>query len=214
MIIFSLEPFFIMNKFVKIILFVTIVLSLSAVSFSQENTEKIIHDSKKCLVKVEVQFLKQNGYTGKIVPISNSCEENIELQKLAVEKAKDINFDMKIVKGEITDVIKPVEYKFAVYETKSPEIVETREQLVILDKPKVSYPSMEGGMVCFRGVVRLKVTFLSTGEIGDVDLVSGLPYGANKNSIEVAKKMKFLPMKINGVPITSKKTVSFNFNIY
>ena len=84
----------------------------------------------------------------------------------------------------------------------------------ILEKPKAAYPKSDTGTVCIQGNVRLKVQFLETGEIGEIQVVSGLPYGATENAIEAAKKIKFLPAVKDGKPITSAKIVTYNFAIY
>ncbi len=83
--------------------------------------------------------------------------------------------------------------------------------LVILSQPKAPYPKDEGGSVCIRGVVRLKVGFLDNGNVGDIAVISRLPYGATENAIEAAKKIKFKPAIKDGKPITVSKTLEYRF---
>lgn len=85
----------------------------------------------------------------------------------------------------------------------------------ILYKPRAAYPQpFDGGTVCMQGTVTLRVQFLETGKIGEIKVISGLPYGANENAIEAAKKIKFEPAIKNGKPITTVKIVLFTFTIY
>jgi TonB family protein len=64
------------------------------------------------------------------------------------------------------------------------------------------------------GDVTLRVTFLASGEIGAISVVSGLSYGLTEQAITAAKNIRFEPAKRNGQPITVMKTVKFNFMIY
>jgi TonB family protein len=83
--------------------------------------------------------------------------------------------------------------------------------LKIISQPRAPYPTSEGGSICMRGVVRLKVTFLETGQIGAIKIVSGMPFGATENAIEAAKKIKFVPAIKDGKPVTVSKTVEYRF---
>jgi hypothetical protein len=65
--------------------------------------------------------------------------------------------------------------------------------LKIISQPKAPYPTSERGSICMRGVVRLNVTFLETGAIGAIKIVSGMPFGATENAIEAAKKSNLNP---------------------
>ena len=84
----------------------------------------------------------------------------------------------------------------------------------ILDKPRAAYPKQDGGTVCITGNVRLKVTFLSTGEIGAITPVTRLPDGLTENAIAAAEKIKFVPAMKDGKPVTSVATVDYSFTIY
>ena len=81
----------------------------------------------------------------------------------------------------------------------------------ILFRPKAEYPKSDGGSVCIRGTVTLKVQFLESGKIGDIVAVTRLPYGATENAIEAAKKMRFKPATRDGKPVTKSMTVQFWF---
>jgi TonB family protein len=83
--------------------------------------------------------------------------------------------------------------------------------LKILDKPRASYPTNGG---CFQGKVVLRVTFLDSGEIGKISIISGLGNGATENAIEAAKKIKFIPAIKDGTPVSVTKPVEYVFSIY
>ena len=65
-----------------------------------------------------------------------------------------------------------------------------------------------------QGVVRLKVTFLASGQIGSISTVSGLSGGLTEQAIAAARRIQFEPAKKNGVPIPSIKTIEYNFTLY
>ena len=72
-----------------------------------------------------------------------------------------------------------------------------------------------------KGTVILMVEFLATGEIGEIidetkkkKRDKFVKYGLTVNAIAAARKIKFVPAKENGVPITIKKRVEYTFSIY
>jgi TonB family protein len=65
-----------------------------------------------------------------------------------------------------------------------------------------------------QGTVTLRVTFLASGSIGSIATIKGLPYGLTEQAIAAARAMRFEPEKVNGVPRTTSRPVSFTFNIY
>lgn len=66
----------------------------------------------------------------------------------------------------------------------------------------------------YSGQVVLRVTFLGTGEIGPIEIIEGLPYGLTKKAISAAKKIKFKPKTVGGLPVTVSKLITFNFTVY
>lgn len=90
----------------------------------------------------------------------------------------------------------------------------TDAPLKILYKPRAAYPQPENGTVCFQGTVALRVQFLATGEIGEIKIVNGLPFGANENAIDAAKRIKFEPAIKDGKPVTVFRVVQFSYKIY
>ncbi|HEX8736825.1 MAG TPA: energy transducer TonB, partial [Pyrinomonadaceae bacterium] len=71
----------------------------------------------------------------------------------------------------------------------------------IISKPRANYTDA-AKINEIEGVVRVRVTFLDSGEIGSVTPVSGLPYGLTEQAIAAARRIKFEPATRDGVPYT------------
>ncbi len=89
---------------------------------------------------------------------------------------------------------------------------ETRA-IKILSKPLAGYTNLARENV-EQGTVKLKVTFLSNGRIGEIKVIKGLNYGLTERAIESALNIKFQPATVEGKPITVTKQVEYNFMIY
>lgn len=70
------------------------------------------------------------------------------------------------------------------------------------------------------GWIKLRITFLDTGEIGDIFYVDEsdpeknlTKYGLLKNSYEAAKKVEFLPAIKDGKPVTVTKLLLYSFDL-
>ncbi len=61
------------------------------------------------------------------------------------------------------------------------------------------------------GTVVLRIVFLASGEVGNIRVVAGLPYGLTERAIEAARKIKFTPAMLDGRAIDKEKQVEFNF---
>ncbi len=85
--------------------------------------------------------------------------------------------------------------------------------LRILSKPGAKYTDMarKNGI---EGNLRLRVTFLASGEVGSVSPVSTLPDGLTEQAIAAARDIKFEPAMRNGIPFSVIKQVQYNFAIY
>jgi TonB family protein len=65
-----------------------------------------------------------------------------------------------------------------------------------------------------QGGVRLKITLLANGDIGSVTTVTQLPDGLTEQAIAAAKKIRFEPKRVNGVPVSVLITREYTFTIY
>lgn len=85
--------------------------------------------------------------------------------------------------------------------------------LRILSKPRPVYTDA-ARQNQVTGTVRLRITFLASGQIGSISPVVGLPDGLTEQAIAAAAKIKFEPQKVNGVPQTVTKQIEYSFYIY
>lgn len=61
------------------------------------------------------------------------------------------------------------------------------------------------------GIVQLRITFLASGEIGEVRVISGLTDALNRQAIASARKIKFEPRIKDGKPVSVSKIVEYTF---
>ena len=87
------------------------------------------------------------------------------------------------------------------------------EPLQIISKPRPVYTE-EARRNDIQGTVELRVTFLASGEIGDISPVKGLEFGLTEKAMESARKIKFRPATKNGVPVTVTKVVTWTFSTF
>lgn len=64
------------------------------------------------------------------------------------------------------------------------------------------------------GPVRVKATLLASGGVGSVVVVKELSHGLTENAIAAAKRIVFLPKRVNGTPVTVVVTREYTFTIY
>ncbi|MBK9527043.1 MAG: TonB family protein [Acidobacteria bacterium] len=83
--------------------------------------------------------------------------------------------------------------------------------LRILSKPKATRTD---GTDCAEGIVRLKVQFLSNGQLGKIAVVNGLSKGLNQDAITAARKIRFEAATKRGRAISVRRTVEYSFFIY
>lgn len=85
--------------------------------------------------------------------------------------------------------------------------------LEIESKPRPSYTDA-ARRERVEGTVKLSVEFLSTGVIGDISVVSGLPAGLTDEAVKAARSIKFSPVQIDGRSVDTVKLVEYNFAIF
>jgi outer membrane biosynthesis protein TonB len=87
---------------------------------------------------------------------------------------------------------------------------EIDKPLKIISKPRAALTTNAN----VQGVVRLRVTFLYCGKIGEISPVSRLPNGLTESAIEAARKIRFEPAMKNGKPVNVTKIVEYTFTLY
>ena len=87
------------------------------------------------------------------------------------------------------------------------------DDLRIISKPRPGYTN-EAREANVQGTVVVRVTFLASGNIGDVSVTKELSDGLTEQAISAAKRIRFQPAMRDGVPITVTKQVEYTFTIY
>lgn len=64
------------------------------------------------------------------------------------------------------------------------------------------------------GTVVLRMVLYSSGVVGNISVVKGLPYGLTERCIAAAKQTKFRPAIKDGRPVSQYIQVEYNFNLY
>ena len=85
--------------------------------------------------------------------------------------------------------------------------------LRIQSKPRPAYTG-EAQQNNVQGTVALSVTFLASGQIGNIDAVRGLPSGLTNQAILAARRITFDPMLIDGRPVSVTKEIEYSFSLY
>ena len=65
-----------------------------------------------------------------------------------------------------------------------------------------------------QGVVVLNVVFGAEGQVREIRVLRGLPYGLTESAIEAARRIRFQPARRNGVAISVRSQLEFNFALY
>ena len=63
------------------------------------------------------------------------------------------------------------------------------------------------------GQVELTVVLCRSGEVTDIQVVKGLPYGLSESAISAAKKIKFEPAQKDGENVSQKMQLQFGFSL-
>jgi TonB family protein len=64
------------------------------------------------------------------------------------------------------------------------------------------------------GTVIIKAVFTSAGNVSNISIVSGLPFGLTENAIAAAKKIKFIPAMKDGHYVSMWMQLEYNFALY
>ena len=139
-------------------------------------------------------------------------------------KSLDLNggTGKEIGKGSLTTLgdplqatdIKPAANESAAEPPSSgPEKTIVTEPVQIIAKPKASYTDA-ARKANLEGSTRMKITLRANGSVGSISPVTELSHGLTEQAIAVARKIVFLPARVNGVPISKIVIFEYHFNIY
>ena len=83
----------------------------------------------------------------------------------------------------------------------------------VLAKPEPRYTE-EARRAQIKGTVVLRVVFSADGIIRHILVIRDLPFGLTEGAIEAARKIRFTPATIDGVPVSMFVQLEYNFNLY
>jgi TonB family protein len=82
----------------------------------------------------------------------------------------------------------------------------------LVTKPRSNFTN-EARKMNIKGSVELRITLLSNGGVGDIEVISGLAGGLTEEVVQGVKKLMFLPKTVDGSPVTTTVRWSASFNI-
>src|SRR5215813_13022930 len=83
----------------------------------------------------------------------------------------------------------------------------------ILSREKATYTEEARGAGIV-GVVVMNVVFRGDGNIGDIKIIRGLPFGLMEQAVYAAKRIRFEPVTKNGGPVSVRSNLEYTFNLY
>ena len=83
-------------------------------------------------------------------------------------------------------------------------------RLVVNERPVYTEPARRNGV---QGTVTLKVHLLANGSVGPITVVNGLPDGLTEMAIDAAKRIVFLPKRVDGKPVSVVIKLEYGFRI-
>jgi TonB family protein len=83
----------------------------------------------------------------------------------------------------------------------------------VTSRPKAQYTE-EARKNQITGTVVLKLVLSANGEVTNVEVVRGLPYGLTERAIGAARGIKFEPAMKDGHPVSQWAQIEYNFNLY
>jgi TonB family protein len=93
----------------------------------------------------------------------------------------------------------------------SPMSQTLRPKILYREKARYTEPARRAGIV---GVVVMSVVFGADGNIGNIRIIRGLPYGLIDQAKTAAKNIRFEPAYKNGEPVSVNGNLEFTFNLY
>ena len=89
--------------------------------------------------------------------------------------------------------------------------LDRKARLAIKPEPSYTEAARQAGIT---GTVVLKVVFTSGGNVSNIHIVSGLPYGLTDRAIAAARNIKFFPAMKDGKNASMWMQLEYNFNLY
>jgi TonB family protein len=90
---------------------------------------------------------------------------------------------------------------------------ENNKPVVIAMKPRPAYTE-SARRARINGTIRLRVTLLNNGSVGEITVINELPDGLTDEAIAAARRILFVPAKKDKVAISVTKVIEFGFSTY
>lgn len=87
------------------------------------------------------------------------------------------------------------------------------ERVRILEKPEPSYTE-EARLFQVAGMVVLRALFSVSGEVQNIAVVQRLPHGLTEEAIAAARRIRFVPAKVNDRSVSTYVTLQYSFSLY
>jgi len=171
---------------------------------------------------VAIGDLKGKTFTQEIEGLNFKGEYLVGRKHLyIVEAARRGNYDPAIDQffGSLSfheDEPNASDAAFAIAGEDQSEVLPVRQvtsRAIILSKLPANFTD-EARSHRVNGTVVVEAVFRANGEVTDIAIRSGLPYGLSEQSIEATKAIIFVPGEKDGVPISQHLIVEYNFHIY
>lgn len=214
-----------------------------AVSCSENPTQELLEDfieheifTHSTFDRTSERDLKRNGFNGKQYVAPDKVPGTMQIFKTGntiyrfevfgapTDDTRVQQYFSSVVLGKSASGIEVIDGLGIPYEPESKnETDESRakpfvgrevaRKIVLVTRPQPTYTD-EARKNAIEGLVVLKVVFYSDGSIGNIQTVSGLPYGLTERAIEAAKKMKFVPAEKDGKFVSMWMQLEYDFNLY
>ena len=90
---------------------------------------------------------------------------------------------------------------------------EVTRKAVITFKPEPQFTE-EARKNNVTGLVKLRLLLSSSGSVGNISVVKGLPDGLTERAIQAARQIRFTPAEKDGRRVSQYIVIEYNFNIY
>lgn len=93
----------------------------------------------------------------------------------------------------------------------SPREVTQKARLLSKPEPQFTEQARQNNI---NGTVVLSVVLAASGQVINIRLVKGLPYGLNQKAVEAARLVRFTPAIKDGRVVSQSALLEYNFNLY
>lgn len=90
---------------------------------------------------------------------------------------------------------------------------EVTKKAVLLSRPEATYTD-EARRNAVQGTIRLRAVLSSSGEVTNIQAISGLPSGLTEQAMAAARQIEFTPAMKDGRAVSQYVTIEYVFNLY